>query len=702
MLTGIVVMLAVGMIIQHSSLFNGLVGGEAEETRVVLTTDSVDTKPGGLSRIEVFANDVNVTDLHANRIAIAEPPACGQVFVQDYVLQYFAEPDCTERQEFSYRIIGSPEIEPGLVQIRIIGAPAAIETVDAPSADVDPSDEEPVIARSSGSESAPAPLQSEDLAVAAPDPADDLPSGTVPSSIAPEPAPASKPEALDLDVATVSPAPQQAPETPLSPRIKEESLSVSATQLADLPRAETSPLQAPQAETVPEGLDGIAIAATEDRESRQRRLPRSSAQPIDRTAESNATLDLPAQSAVESESALLRPLTGGLDITPEPSLSVARVELAEPSGDLPSGPRFVLNPQSALPTFTGSEVSRAAPERSQIAALSLEIEPSPGEAPQQAQSLLPPLSPRAVNEPGTPAPALDGQVARVGPASAVDRSSEPGTQPGTQIDAATLRASGTVAPKSTPRDPEAELAALTPGAVSCLAHPALSFDIKSYGQTGLGVTAPCEAGEVVELTYSGINLALPLDQEGEGYLLLQGFEQSSAARLRFANGQVIDFDLPFSGINNVARVALVWDAPIDLNLHALEFGAQGFSAGDVNMGNSRSFSEVRRSGGGYLSSHAPIAGIGQSVEIYTHVLRRRGQSGVVDLYVDFASRNRARMSETCDGGPHARPIFKLMRTERGVMERAEKHRFAGLACAEIPGGSALRADAGFGSLIVSP
>ncbi|MEL6479273.1 MAG: hypothetical protein AAFR17_18240, partial [Pseudomonadota bacterium] len=198
------------------------------------------------------------------------------------------------------------------------------------------------------------------------------------------------------------------------------------------------------------------------------------------------------------------------------------------------------------------------------------------------------------------------------------------------------------------------------------------------------------------------SLAVPLDARGEGYLMLQGFEQSSPAELRLSEGQVMSFDLPFSGTDKVSRVGLVWDDPIDLNLHALEFGARPFSPGNVYAENARTFSEVRRGGGGYLTVYAPVDGIGQHAEIYSHVLRQRGQSGVVDLVIDFASRTRDRLAETCSGGAYARPTFKLLRTEQGVVERARMGRLAGLECAEIPRVRDLAAADEIGSLIVSP
>ena len=47
-------------------------------------------------------------------------------------------------------------------------------------------------------------------------------------------------------------------------------------------------------------------------------------------------------------------------------------------------------------------------------------------------------------------------------------------------------------------------------------------------------------------------------------------------------------------IERIERVVMVWDAPVDLELHAFEFGARPQDAGHVGPDRPRSFAEVRR------------------------------------------------------------------------------------------------------------
>ena len=224
-----------------------------------------------------------------------------------------------------------------------------------------------------------------------------------------------------------------------------------------------------------------------------------------------------------------------------------------------------------------------------------------------------------------------------------------------------------------------KLAALPGADADCVTPPSMTVDIRRAAQTVVSVTAPCHRGTVAELAYSGLRLALPLDAKGKGKVMALGFEANAPALLLFDNGDKIDFDLPFKGVNRVSRVALVWDLPVKLELNALEFGADGY----VNPRNPRDFDEIRKSGGGFLTTYRSYAGVGQNAQIFTFWHRKGQSSGIVKLLVDYASRSRERLEGTCDDGAYASPEYVVLRSERGRPEKPVVRRLAALACSSI-------------------
>jgi hypothetical protein len=159
--------------------------------------------------------------------------------------------------------------------------------------------------------------------------------------------------------------------------------------------------------------------------------------------------------------------------------------------------------------------------------------------------------------------------------------------------------------------------------------------------------------------------------------------------LWFRDGRELNFELPFVGLRRLNRVALVWDAPVVLDLHAFEFGADPGDQGHVFPGNRRSFDEVRRAGGGFLTTYSSIGGIGQNMQIYSYWDRRSDRTGVIELAVDYATRSRERRPETCGGGSFAAPAFLVVRSEDGELQRPLNSRLSAVDCGGLSGRSML-------------
>ena len=172
---------------------------------------------------------------------------------------------------------------------------------------------------------------------------------------------------------------------------------------------------------------------------------------------------------------------------------------------------------------------------------------------------------------------------------------------------------------------------------NCTTPPSAELEIRRAARTIVRIAAPCQPESVAELNYSGLRLAIPLDRQGQGKVLALGFEANAAAIVKFTDGKEINFDLPFRGIGRIERIAVVWDIPVALELHALEFGAKTGDQNHVNPLHPRAFGDVRRAGGGFLHTYRAYAGYGQNAQIYTHWKRRGGEGGIVKLMIDASS-----------------------------------------------------------------
>ena len=246
-------------------------------------------------------------------------------------------------------------------------------------------------------------------------------------------------------------------------------------------------------------------------------------------------------------------------------------------------------------------------------------------------------------------------------------------------------AANTAARVPQPAAPAAPVAARPSAAAPCAEPPELILDVMPAGLTEVAIDAPCHAGTVAELSYDGLRIAVALDGAGAGTVTAVGFQRTTDAVLRFAGGEIIGINLPFVDTGRIERVALIWEMPVELELHAFEFGARPRSDGHVRPDRPRSFGDVRRRGGGYLLEYQPVGSVGQRFSVYTYWRRHGSRSGVVKLKLDFASRDGAGGKDTCSGGAHAEPEFTVLRSVAGKLERPRRRRLAPLDCAVVVG-----------------
>jgi len=207
-----------------------------------------------------------------------------------------------------------------------------------------------------------------------------------------------------------------------------------------------------------------------------------------------------------------------------------------------------------------------------------------------------------------------------------------------------------------------------PATGACTKAPTATTAVQPGALTRLTVSAPCVAGSAAELAYGDLRLGVAIDSTGRGELVIPGFESVMPASLSFTDGTRLELDLPFSGLSQIDRFAVASDDVTAFELNALEFGAAPGATGHLSVANPRSFDDVHRTGGGYLTSYAPVGGVGQTVQVYTHITKQGGKSGVIKMMLDHAGRT-GDGSGTCGAAAQAQSEFLILQSDHGLVER---------------------------------
>lgn len=99
------------------------------------------------------------------------------------------------------------------------------------------------------------------------------------------------------------------------------------------------------------------------------------------------------------------------------------------------------------------------------------------------------------------------------------------------------------------------------------------------------VYAPCDRQANVEISHAGLTFDARLGDDGQLLTQIPALAAEGVVEIRFADGRVSTDQTPVTGLADIDRVALQWNAPISVALHAYEFGAQFGEPGHIHAGN---------------------------------------------------------------------------------------------------------------------
>lgn len=164
----------------------------------------------------------------------------------------------------------------------------------------------------------------------------------------------------------------------------------------------------------------------------------------------------------------------------------------------------------------------------------------------------------------------------------------------------------------------------------------LDLSVRSGANILLFVTAECRPNAPVTIAHAGLEFTVLTDDAGTANVVFPAMERAAGISATFVDGLSTETTAIVPRIDEVTRAAVTWRSAVDLDLHALEYGAARGTEGHVWSGAPRDARTARVNGGGYLDvlGDPGIEG-GAMTEVYTMPIGRSQQRGVVVMSLEI-------------------------------------------------------------------
>ncbi|MBX9926891.1 MAG: hypothetical protein K2Y05_11075 [Hyphomicrobiaceae bacterium] len=207
------------------------------------------------------------------------------------------------------------------------------------------------------------------------------------------------------------------------------------------------------------------------------------------------------------------------------------------------------------------------------------------------------------------------------------------------------------------------------------------------GRFKIEIEAPCRANQSFVIRYGQFVFQRQFDTAGRGTAIVDLFQgKEPSLSLQFADGKRQSVSPEAVDLRGLSKVAVVWQAAVNLDLHAYEYstlpGTKGHvwvrspSSADAALAETQSTMRGR----GFLSTSDDGRGSGDKVEVYTFWHHDEQQSGVVATALDYESRGDQPAGDVCGSGPQASVAFEtILVTPLGRVSR-ERGTIAAAPC----------------------
>lgn len=195
------------------------------------------------------------------------------------------------------------------------------------------------------------------------------------------------------------------------------------------------------------------------------------------------------------------------------------------------------------------------------------------------------------------------------------------------------------------------------------------------GRMRLRIVSACRAGRSLSLEYGGAVLARRFDGVGRLEMNLDLFAGTVPATLTLHDGSRQRIPTRARDLERVDKIAIVWSAQVDLDLHAFEYDARPGERGHISPARASTAIAAREltlasgRGRGFLSHVDNGDSPGDKFEVYTHFRAEGASLGPVRVLVDNLTRGTHPMGRNCGDGADARVIFESITLSQGQLER---------------------------------
>lgn len=382
--------------------------------------------------------------------------------------------------------------------------------------------------------------------------------------------------------------------------------------------------------------------------------------------------------------------------TPAPATSVLAIETAKPALP-PATARVSLRDPRTIPTAVLAP--KAAPPATNPPT---EARAKPGEP---SAPLVPMLSDRrALTERHTAtAPALTNDPVIRPSVSALRDPRQivgPRTQDTRALDSGPLAPTLRLTPPPAEVQPAAAIA--TPLAAATCGPHSIETTPQDGGMMRVDITSNCRANQLVQLAYGGAVLVRRLDNAGRLNFVHDCFAgQTDDLLITFVDGSQEKRPIVANDLDKLSKIAVIWNTPINLDLHAFEYSAGFGKSGHVweqaasTLVSAREISLGGRRGRGYLSTNDDGRGLGDKLEVYTFFHHDEQTSGVIAMGLDYETRGGIPAGMTCGSGVFAEVRYQVVLLGR----RGQATRENGVLSA-VPCGATIASQVRFDPLLL--
>jgi hypothetical protein len=207
------------------------------------------------------------------------------------------------------------------------------------------------------------------------------------------------------------------------------------------------------------------------------------------------------------------------------------------------------------------------------------------------------------------------------------------------------------------------------------------------GLMRIAIASPCRPNQSVHVLYAGIELVRALGASGEASFDIDCIAGDDfPVDVMFEDGSRNTLKVAALDLARVTKIAVLWRAPVNLDLHAFEYAARPDSPGHIWAGAPSSSQEAEAKmketarGHGFMSSISNGTEAGTKLEVYTFLRQAEQKSGVISMALDYESRaHQPQDADTCGNGLYSEVRYETILLDRNT---SVKRQFGSLAAVD--------------------